>query len=163
MPRKAVGLTAAKVRTAPPGRYGDGDGLYLLVRSADARFWVFRYTRDGRMREMGLGRAGGKNAVTLVEARTKAGELFRAVKRGIDPLDQRDRDVAAASAAAQVVEARSLPFRVITDRYLAAHDASWKNSKHRQQWRLSAGGDGSSRGVGRWPSYSTAISDPGRK
>ena len=44
MPRRAAGLTAAKVRTAKPGRYGDGGGLYLLVRSPEARFWVFRYT-----------------------------------------------------------------------------------------------------------------------
>jgi len=56
MPRKAEGLTAAKVRTAKPGRYGDGGGLYLLVRSAEARFWVFRYTTNSRMREMGWDR-----------------------------------------------------------------------------------------------------------
>ena len=43
MPRKAKGLTAAKVRTAKPGRYGDGAGLYLLVRGPKARFWLFRY------------------------------------------------------------------------------------------------------------------------
>jgi hypothetical protein len=72
MPRKAAGLTAAKVRTAAPGRYGDGDGLYLFVRSAEARFWVFRYTLAGRMREMGLGRAGGANGVSLAQAREKA-------------------------------------------------------------------------------------------
>ena len=63
MARKAAGLNAAKVRTAKPGRYGDGNGLYLFVRSAEARFWVFRYTpRDGKMREMGLGRAGDDRA-----------------------------------------------------------------------------------------------------
>ncbi len=71
MPRKAAGLTAAKVRTAKPGRYGDGNGLYLFVRSGDARFWVFRYTPPGgKMREMGLGRAGADlAAVPLIEAR----------------------------------------------------------------------------------------------
>ena len=42
MPRKAAGLSAMKVRSAKPGRYGDGNGLYLFVRSPDARFWVFR-------------------------------------------------------------------------------------------------------------------------
>jgi hypothetical protein len=56
MPVRAAGLTAAKVRTAEPGRYGDGDGLYLLVRSPATAFWIFRYTRSGRLREMGLGR-----------------------------------------------------------------------------------------------------------
>jgi len=57
MPRKAAGLSAAKVSKAAPGRYGDGNGLYLLVRAQDARYWLFRYTRDGKMREMGLGSA----------------------------------------------------------------------------------------------------------
>ena len=55
MSRKAAGLTAAKVKTAKPGRYGDGGGLYLFVRSETARFWLFRYTpKGGKMREMGL-------------------------------------------------------------------------------------------------------------
>jgi len=68
MPRKAAGFTAAKVKTAPPGRYGDGNGPYLLVRSAEARFWLFRHTRDGTMREMALRRAGAdKAAVTLAD------------------------------------------------------------------------------------------------
>jgi hypothetical protein len=53
VPPKA-GLTAAQVRTVKPGHYGDGGGLYLLVRSAEARFWVFRYTVAGRLRDMGL-------------------------------------------------------------------------------------------------------------
>lgn len=28
-----MALTAIEVRNAPPGRYADGNGLYLLVRS----------------------------------------------------------------------------------------------------------------------------------
>jgi hypothetical protein len=56
MPRKAAGFTAAKVKTAPPGRYVNAKGHYLLVRSVEARFWLCRYTLDGKIREMGLGR-----------------------------------------------------------------------------------------------------------
>ena len=55
MGRRARELTAAFVTKAKAGRFGDGDGLYLLVRNAGQRFWVFRYSRDGRMREKGLG------------------------------------------------------------------------------------------------------------
>ncbi len=85
MGRSAKPLTALKVNKAPPGRYGDGNGLYFLVRSAETRFWVFRYTRAGRMREMGLGRAGADDAaVTLAEARTKAADLHKLVKAGVD-------------------------------------------------------------------------------
>ena len=55
MPRRAAGLTAAKVSKAKPDRYGDGGGLYLLVRSPAARFWVSRYTLAGqKIRELGL-------------------------------------------------------------------------------------------------------------
>jgi integrase len=138
MPRKAAGLTAAKARTAAPGRYGDGDGLYLFVRSAEARFWVFRYTRHGKMREMGLGRAGGTNAVTLAQARDKAGELHRLVKAGVDPLDKRASDEAAADAAidaAKAAAARRKTLRQVADAYLTANEARWRNPKHRQQWR----------------------------
>src|SRR5271167_3453883 len=81
-------LSAAFVRTAKPGRYCDGDGLYLLVKKSGARFWVFRYRRHGaKMREAGLGRAGeGRNCVRLSEAREKASVLFKQVRAGIDPL-----------------------------------------------------------------------------
>src|SRR5690242_5616137 len=101
MPRRAAGLTAAKVKTAAAGRFGDGGGLYLLVRSPDAKFWVFRYVRGGRMREMGLGAATGRDAVTLADARDKATVLRRMVKAGMDPLAQREGEAAAARAAAQ--------------------------------------------------------------
>ena len=73
MPQRAKGLTAAQVdKGTKPGRYGDGAGLYLLVRSRESKFWVFRYTRSGKMREMGLGPAVGRTAVSLVAARARA-------------------------------------------------------------------------------------------
>jgi integrase len=146
MSRQAAGLSAAKVRTAAPGRYGDGDGLYLLVRSAEARSWLFRYTRDGRMREMGLGPASGKDAVPLADqprrddrpfiegARTKARRLHAAVREGRDPLADRDTADAAKKAAAQQAVVRATTFRQVADAYIAAHEGSWRNAKHRQQW-----------------------------
>jgi hypothetical protein len=100
MPRKAAGLTAAKVSKAGPGQYMDGNGLRLFVRDTGARFWIFRYTMAGRTREMGLGRAGAEpGAVPLSEARQKAGDLHRLVRSGTDPLAQRDAEQAAAKAA----------------------------------------------------------------
>jgi integrase len=146
MPRKAAGLTAAGVRTKPPGRYGDGGGLYLLVRSAEARSWLFRYTRDGKMREMGLGPASGKGAVPLADqpqrenhpfiegARTKARRLYEAVRGGRDPLADREAAEAAAKAEAQAAAVRAMTFREVAAAYIAAHEASWRNAKHRQQW-----------------------------
>ena len=136
MPRRAAGLTAAKVRTAARGRYGDGNGLYLLVRSAEARFWLFRYTIQGRLREMGLGRAGADlAAVPLAEAQVKAAELHRLVRSGVDPLQRREIEAAASRAAEQASAIRSITLRAVADFFLAAHEAGWRNAKHAQQWR----------------------------
>jgi hypothetical protein len=47
-----MALTAAQARTRSPGKYRDGHGLLLHVVSAEKRYWVFRYQRDGRERAM---------------------------------------------------------------------------------------------------------------
>jgi hypothetical protein len=54
-----------------PGRYGAGAGLYLLVRSRQAKFWVLRYMRHDKVREMGLGPALGRVVVSLADVRAK--------------------------------------------------------------------------------------------
>jgi len=136
MPHRSNALTAAVVKNAKPGRYGDGNGLYLFVRSPAARFWMFRYTMPGaKMREMGVGRAGaGAADVTLAEARDRAAALFKLVRLGVDPLAQRSADSAAAKAAMQEKAVRAVTFRTVAQRYVAAHQASWRNLKHGQQW-----------------------------
>jgi len=129
-------LSAAFVRTAKPGRYCDGDGLYLLVKKSGARFWVFRYRLHGaKMREAGLGRAGeGRNGVRLSEARDKASVLFKQVRAGIDPLTVRDAALSAAKAAAQDAAVKGVTFREAARRYIDGHSAAWRNAKHAAQW-----------------------------
>jgi integrase len=136
MPRRAKGVTAAQVeRTTRPGRYGDGAGLYLLVRSKQSKFWLFRYTRAGRMREMGLGPASGRTAVKLATARARALELHAAVREGRDPLAEREAEKVKRDADAAKVQAGAITFAQVADMFLNAHEASWRNPKHRQQWR----------------------------
>ena len=48
-------LSAAFVRTAPPGRHCDGNGLYLYVQPTGTRSWIQRLAIRGRNRELGLG------------------------------------------------------------------------------------------------------------
>jgi integrase len=132
----ASGLSAQFVRMATPGRYCDGDGLYLLVKKSGARFWVFRYKVNGsKLREAGLGRAGeGRNAVRLAEARDKASVLFRQVKSGIDPLSAREAMAAAAKAEAQDAAVKRVTFREAAQRFIDGHTPSWRNPKHAAQW-----------------------------
>jgi hypothetical protein len=51
---KAVNL----VRAGKLARTGDGGGLWLDVRGAGRAVWVFRYSRQGKAREAGLGAFG---------------------------------------------------------------------------------------------------------
>jgi integrase len=135
MPRRASGLTAAQVeKGTKPGRYGDGAGLYLLVRSRRAKFWLFRYTRSGKMREMGLGPAKGRSAVPLSQARAKARLLHAAVREGRDPLAEREAEKAKAQADAVKAKAAAMMFGEVADMYIAAYERSWRSPKHRQQW-----------------------------
>jgi len=64
-------LTARQAATAAPGKYEDGAGLRLVVSKPGSRRWVFRFMRNGRSREMGL---GGYSDVSLAQARDKAAE-----------------------------------------------------------------------------------------
>ena len=75
MARRAKGLSAATVQKAKPGRHFDGDGLVLTVRGPDAKYWSLRYRQGGKLREMGLGPAAGRRAVTLAQARRAARDL----------------------------------------------------------------------------------------
>ena len=131
MPRRAKGLSAAKVAKAAPGRYGDGAGLYLLVRGPEAKFWLFRYVRSGKMREIGLGPATGRAAVPLADARKKALVLYNAHREGLDPLEERK----AIRSAQEAETAKAVTFADAAERYIEAHRAGWRNAKHAAQWQ----------------------------
>jgi integrase len=134
MPPRPEPLNALRVKNASPGRYADGGKLYLLVRNADAAWWVFRYTTVGKMREIGLGPARGQNAVPLAKAREKAGKLFRMVEAGLDPLAERAMEAEAKEADAQAAARRAITFREVAEGYIAAHAAGWGSPKHKAQW-----------------------------
>lgn len=84
-------LTAAGIRAIKePGRYVDGDGLMLVVKSEKSRNWILRVTLAGKRRDIGL---GSMKTVTLAEARETAHEYRRQIARGIDPLAERKKVV----------------------------------------------------------------------
>jgi integrase len=122
-------LTALDVaRATKPGMYGDGDGLWLQVKHADAKSWLFRYRLNGKSHYLGLGSA---SAITLKRARELAAEPRRLCAEGTDPLDaKRERRAAAAAEAAKAVT-----FQQCAEAYTRAHESSWRNIVHRAQWQ----------------------------
>jgi integrase len=113
-------LSAAKVRSLrEPGRYADGNGLYLVVDPSGAKRWMLRTVVKGRRRDIGL---GGTQLVSLAEAREQAIELRKTARAGGDP-------VAARRAQAAVPT-----FAEAAQRVHAEHVKTWKNKKHAAQW-----------------------------
>ncbi|KHL24976.1 integrase [Croceibacterium mercuriale] len=136
MPRKLHNaLTSLAVKGAKPGRHADGGGLHLLVKETGARSWVYRFMLNGKARDVGLGSAAGAGAMSLADARLAATALRLKVKAGTDPLAERKQAAADAAAAAQAAIASSMTFRDAAETYIGANEASWRNPKHRQQWR----------------------------
>lgn len=136
MPRKlSNALTPLAVKNAKPGRHADGGGLHLLVKDSGARSWVYRFMLAGKTRDVGLGPADGTGTITLAKARDKADALRVQVKAGTDPLAERQREAAAARAAAQAAQIAGVTFKAVAEAYIAANEGSWRNDKHRQQWR----------------------------
>ncbi len=120
-------LTALAVkRLVEPGRHGDGDGLWLQVRDAEKRSWLFRYKRHGKATEMGLGALAD---TSLAEARDAAAVCRRLLRDGIDPLQHRTALREAAKAPAPVST-----FKEVAAGYITSHAAGWRNAKHAAQW-----------------------------
>lgn len=113
-------LTATGIKAiVKAGRYGDGDGLFLIVKPSGAGSWVCRIQKDGRRRDIGLGSAA---KVTLKQAREKAVLTRSQMEAGIDPVKDRKR----AAGIPTFREAMALHF--------AEQKASWRNAKHAKQW-----------------------------
>jgi integrase len=114
-------LTAMQVRNLnKPGRYADGNGLYLIVDPSGAKRWLLRVVVHGKRRDIGL---GGTSLVSLSEAREKALSYRKLARDGGDPLAEKRK------------EKREIPtFIKAAEQVHAEHKASWKNKKHGDQW-----------------------------
>ncbi|CDX45287.1 Phage-related integrase [Mesorhizobium sp. SOD10] len=110
----------AKSDALKPGRHSDGGGLYLNVSPSGSKSWLFMWVRNGKRREMGFGAYPG---ITLASARRKAIEYRAAVAEGRDPIAEKAKDAEPT-------------FGECADKFLASMEASWRNDKHRAQWRM---------------------------
>lgn len=132
MARTVGRLTALRVtRLKKPGLHSDGAGLYLQITpggSGVAKSWLYRFSLAGKRRDMGLGSLA---AVGLAEARNAATEARKLVQRGIDPIEHRR----AVRAAVALEKAKDVTFGDAATAYIEAHASSWRNDKHRKQWR----------------------------
>lgn len=122
MARSLNKLSDRFIKTAiKPGDHWDGGGLYLQVQSATSKSWLFMWVRGGKRTKMGL---GAYPAVSLAKAREKAEACRKAVAAGGDPLTESHKE--AEPTFAECVD------KFLDDDRMA----SWKNDKHKAQWRM---------------------------
>jgi integrase len=120
-------------RETRPGKYPDGDGLYLVVASATSKNWNYRYWKDGKQRWLGL---GSLRDVSLKDARLARDAARLRVKgdrsvAGVDIVQEKR----TAREEAKAVEVKiALPtFEECAETYIREHWSSW-SKKHRDQW-----------------------------
>ncbi|MGN0920191.1 MAG: tyrosine-type recombinase/integrase [Cellvibrio sp.] len=113
-------LSARKVATAGEGKHEDGKGLRLVVSATGAKKWVFRFTFNGKRREMGL---GSFPTISLERARALAHDARVKIVDGIDPIQSRED------------QRKVIPsFQAYALEYIELNKAGWSNEKHQTQW-----------------------------
>lgn len=125
-------LSAKFVETiSEPGKYLDGDGLYLQVTDGargTSKSWLFRYQLHKRTREMGF---GSLKDVSLQIARKMRADARKLLLDGKDPLYEKN-----------LQKTRDIPsFGQCCETYVDLKKSDWKNPKSELQWRNSLKND----------------------
>jgi integrase len=112
----------------------DGGNLLLQVTGKpDGKFsrsWIFRYERDGKRHDLGL---GPFDTLSLTEARARTRDLRIQLLDGADPKGVREQK--RAERLAQLSQrARQMTFRACALRCIEGHEGSWRNAEHHRQW-----------------------------
>ena len=114
-------LTAALIRSKlHPGKYFDGNGLFLIVSGTGAKRLGQRISIKGKRTELGL---GSSDLVSLVEARDKAVENRKLARSGGDPLNEKRKKEAMLS------------FLEATDKVILFIRQLGETKKHAKQFR----------------------------
>ena len=123
-------LTAIEVKNLKiPGRYGDGNSLYLNVAPGGSKSWVQRISVDGKRCDLGL---GGYPTVSLARARDLAVANTRAVQQGHNPVSVKRTNGQASKKAAQVP---GIPtFRDAASIVHGLNSARWESAKTQNNW-----------------------------
>jgi integrase len=99
-------LTALFVAKAGVGMYGDGDRLWLVVEESGRKWWLLKWTKDGKDEQF---RIGPYPAIGLADARDRANKLRADIANDINPAEVRREAKKARKAAAIIAKAKAAP------------------------------------------------------
>jgi integrase len=123
-------LSDRRVQTAkcPEGKkvawLNDGGGLMLRIAPTGGKSWIYRYMRNGRSHDVGL---GPLHTVSLAEAREAALECRKLRLAGKDPLKSRRAE-----------RQREVPsFDDFAEEYIDRQEPKWHGKRTGDEWRNS--------------------------
>jgi integrase len=105
--------------------YDTHRGLHLWVKSASAKYWIYRNSRNGKRTDISL---GSFPLIGVAEARKKASELSVQVSQGVDIANE--RRTRKSDAEPQKI----VTFEELATEIIKAKQPEWRNPKHAQQW-----------------------------
>ena len=110
------------------GRYTDDQtkGLHLWIKPSKQRYWIFRYTINGKRQNMSL---GAYPEISLKQARQRAVKARNEINSGINPISQKK-----ASKADIETHKDRLEFQEFALDYITTMRPRWSNLKHADQW-----------------------------
>lgn len=121
------------VKIEKPGMWASRNGLNLVISNSGSACWSLRYTNaDGKRRLMKLADYEPVDDAILAGLEAEAAELRKTIRRGCDPLAE--REVAELAATADTTTPTGNTFKEAALTYIAENKAGWKNEKHRTQW-----------------------------
>ncbi len=110
--------TVKQIDTARPGRHTtDVPNLSLLVKDSGAKSWVFRYSKNKKSREIGL---GPYPSTTKAQASEAAREMKSRIQRGLPPVAE--------------TQTTRMTFEEAFETFWQLKCSSLTNAKHKYQW-----------------------------
>ena len=109
------------------GRHTDDQtkGLHLWIKVNQRKYWIFRFTLEGKRYNMSL---GGFPEIGLKLARERAIETRNLLNKGLNPLKEKN------ASKAQNLKAKPPIFREFALDYIETMRFKWRNPKHAKQW-----------------------------
>jgi integrase len=122
-----------------PGRFGDGNGLFLIVQKSGEcvrKSWMIRYTSPatGQRRDMGL---GSLKVLGLAKARARAIEMKGKLLLSIDPLNDLIARRERVPHRSFRLNGAPQPMSTLEDfsrEFYERHRVTLRNEKYQRQW-----------------------------
>ncbi len=112
-----------------PTRYTipDTRGLHLWVRSGTSKYWIFRFTLNGKRSDMCL---GSFPLVTLAEAKEKTLHVKREILKNVNPIEERKH----LKKTSDTEKKSAKTFHTYAKEFIEKMSPQWTGNNHANAW-----------------------------